>query len=72
MSILYIILFIEQSRRDDLLSLGYVLIYFLNGKLPWQGLKADSNIDKYKLIQDKKLSTSIEELCEGAPGKYTY
>lgn len=54
---------IEQSRRDDMESLGYVFVYFIHGSLPWQGLKAKSKRDKYEKIRDKKLTTSIERLC---------
>jgi len=57
---------IEQSRRDDLESLGYLLIYFLRGSLPWQWSTLQSNTLKGKLIKtrDLKMATSIETLCE--------
>lgn len=55
---------IEQSRRDDLESLGYVLMYFNLGTLPWQGLKAANKRQKYERISEKKLSTPIEDLCK--------
>lgn len=57
----------EQSRRDDIESLGYMIVYFLKGELPWQGLKAKSMKEKYEKVMEKKLTTSIEILCKGMP-----
>ena len=61
---------IEQSRRDDLESIGYVLIYFLKGTLPWQGLKAKNAQKKYRLILEKKQQVSIAQLCQGCPSQF--
>ncbi|KAL8171411.1 hypothetical protein V2J09_023215 [Rumex salicifolius] len=56
---------VEQSRRDDLESLGYVLI------LPWQGLKAGTKKQKYDKISEKKMLTPIEALCKNYPTEFT-
>ena len=60
----------EQSRRDDLESLGYVWLYLLRGSLPWQGLPAKTSKQKYQVILDVKMQTSPEELCYGFPNEF--
>ena len=62
----------EQSRRDDLESTGYVLMYFLRGSLPWQGLKIKTKEDRYKKILDKKKGTTSNELCKDFPEEFKY
>lgn len=57
-----------HSRRDDLECLGYVLVYFLKGSLPWQNMK--SNVDRKQRnerILEKKISTPLSVLCAGLP-----
>lgn len=61
---------IEQSRRDDIEALGYLFIYFLQGSLPWQNLKAKNVKEKYERIKEKKIMTKVEQLCEGLPEEF--
>lgn len=61
---------IEQSRRDDLEAIGYVLMYFNRGQLPWQGIQANSKEEKYHKIMESKRSTSVETLCKGFPAVF--
>lgn len=59
---------IEQSRRDDLESLGYILLYFLQGNLPWQRFAPDGC--DWEQIAESKLSTPIETLCATVPTEF--
>ena len=60
----------EHSRRDELESVGYILVYFLKGKLPWQRIKANTKEEKYKKILEKKIEISSNELCKGLPKEF--
>ena len=57
----------EQSRRDDLESIAYILLYFLRGSLPWQDISDYNREDRFKKICEIKKNTSSKELCEGFP-----
>jgi hypothetical protein len=59
---------VELSRRDDLESLAYMLIYFLHG-LPWQGIRGDSK-KKHAEVLQMKVSTSSQVLCDGLPTEF--
>mmetsp|Transcript_34648 Transcript_34648/g.58065 ORF Transcript_34648/g.58065 Transcript_34648/m.58065 type:complete len:478 (-) Transcript_34648:110-1543(-) len=59
------------SRRDDLESLGYMLVYFLKGDLPWGPEAADAwDLDGEMAVAEKKESTPISELCAGLPDEF--
>ena len=60
----------SQSRRDDLEAIGYVLMYFLRGRLPWQGIPVKNKEERYRKIMEKKIETSAEELCQGFPEEF--
>lgn len=59
---------IEQSRRDDLESLGYIMVYFLKGQLPWQNIKIKSKKEKIQKLMELKIGTHLDELCKNLPG----
>jgi serine/threonine protein kinase len=67
---IYTHLGIEQCRRDDLESLGYVLMYFLRGDLPWLGIKAKTREEKQQKIMELKISHTPDLLCKGFPEEF--
>jgi len=63
---------IEGSRRDDLESLGYMLVYLMNGTLPWKNINDNPNKqDKYIKIGEKKVKTPIESYCKTLPDEFS-
>jgi len=61
---------IIPTRRDDLESLGYMLIYFLQGRLPWQGIQAQTKDVKYQKIAQSKISSAVPNLIKGFPREF--
>ena len=61
---------LEQSRRDDMESIAYVILYFFRKKLPWQGLKCKDKNEKHAKIKEIKMSMTPEKLFEGLPQEF--
>jgi serine/threonine protein kinase len=61
---------IDQTRRDDLFSLGYLIIYWLKGGLPWQGMKAKNKKEKNAKIKDLKIAIGFDTLCKDLPKEF--
>ena len=57
----------EQSRRDDIESIGYMMVYFLKKRLPWQSITGNKKIERYLKIYKMKKNIAPEKLCEGLP-----
>ena len=57
----------EQSRKDDLESLFYVIIYFFRGDVPWQNLKIKSRNERFKKINEIKKKVNYKILCKNLP-----
>ena len=61
--------FKEQSRRDDLESIGYMLIHLMKGSLPWLKIKVNNKKESYLKISQIKKHITSEKLCEHLPGE---
>ena len=57
----------DQSRKDDLESLGYMYIYLSKGSLPWSNTKCKNVKDLLDITSELKQNTSLEELCKDLP-----
>ncbi len=58
---------VEQSRRDDIESIGYMMVYLMKGSLPWQGKVNSNPKKKYDTIKKIKIERKLTDLCEGLP-----
>ncbi|KRX10820.1 Protein kinase-like domain [Pseudocohnilembus persalinus] len=60
----------ELSRRDDLESFAYMLVYLLTGTLPWIGIKAKNKDDKHTKVRQMKINMPEEDICDGCPKQF--
>jgi len=59
-----------NSRRDDVEAIGYILLFFLKGKLPWHNVKGNSNDEIIEKKKEIKLNTSLDDLCRDCPEEF--
>ena len=62
----------EQSRKDDLESVAYMIIFFMKGDLPWEHIKSNNEINKYYKIYMMKKNLPVQQLCKGLPIQIYY
>lgn len=60
----------EAGRRDDLEALGYVLLYFVRGTLPWLNIQAETEAQEVVLMVNRKADMPLEELCRDLPEQF--
>lgn len=58
---------VAQTRRDDIISLSYILLYFARGSLPWQDISRSNKTERYELIAKAKENAQQDSLCKGLP-----
>lgn len=63
---------IEQSRRDDVEAVGYVLVYLALGRLPWQRAGKEKGKGHLAKVLEKKLITPPEILCKKLPKQFSF
>ena len=57
----------EQSRRDDIISIGYMIIYLMKRDLPWIIIKGNNHYERYKKEYKMKKNIKLEDLCKDLP-----
>ncbi|CAK92946.1 unnamed protein product (macronuclear) [Paramecium tetraurelia] len=57
----------ELSRKDDIESLIYVLLYFMKGQLPWQNMQNVSDEERTVKVGEMKMNMDPRELCKDVP-----